>query len=118
MDNSTPHRAGDDPHEAGVRLFNAHAFFAAHEALEDAWRAATGDEKRFLQALTQLAVALHHFSTGNRAGARSVLDRATRTLQAYPAAYLAIDVARLRGELAAWQAHLAGDAPQPPFPRL
>ena len=42
----------------GVELFNRAAFFDAHEALEDVWRAAPLAEKKFLQGLIQVAVAL------------------------------------------------------------
>jgi predicted metal-dependent hydrolase len=53
----------------GIELFNAGEFFDAHEALEDVWREAGGAEKPFLQGLIQIAVALHHYSTANFAGA-------------------------------------------------
>lgn len=99
-------------------LFNAQDFFAAHEALEDLWRAAAGAEKSVLQALTQVAVALHHHSTGNLTGASSVLARARQTLQAAGGQCRGADLERLRAELAPWQRYLAGAGPQPPFPRL
>ena len=62
----------------GIRLFNRAAFFEAHEALEDVWRAAPESEKKFLQGLIQIAVGLHHYGTGNLVGARSLLGRAAR----------------------------------------
>jgi len=68
----------------GIRLFNAGQFFESHEVLEDLWRAAPENDKKFLQGLTQLAVAFHHHSTGNLVGCRSVLARALRNLAAYP----------------------------------
>src|SRR6266511_5186574 len=40
----------------GVRVFNAGLFFEYHELIEDHWRAETGDRKRFLQGLIQVAV--------------------------------------------------------------
>jgi len=43
----------------GIRLFNQHHFFDAHEVLEDVWRAAPAEQKKFLQGLIQLAVGLH-----------------------------------------------------------
>lgn len=102
----------------GVALFNAERFFDAHEALEDLWREAAGRRKLFLQALIQIAVGLHHHSSGNRAGARSLLARGGKRLARYPAAYAGLDVARLRRALAAWEKALADDAPAPPLPRL
>jgi predicted metal-dependent hydrolase len=67
----------------GIALFNGGRYYEAHEALEDAWRACSpGDDKRFLQGLTQAAVALHHYSVGNLVGAKSVLARAIRNASA------------------------------------
>jgi len=68
----------------GIDLFNAECFFEAHESLEDAWREAPAEDKKFLQGLVQLAVALHHHSTGNLAGSRSVMARALRNVSSYP----------------------------------
>jgi hypothetical protein len=59
----------------GIALFNQHSFFEAHEVLEDVWRAAPERERKFLQGLIQVAVALHHHSRGNLVGCRSLLDR-------------------------------------------
>ncbi len=70
--------------DQGIRLFNAERFFEAHEVLEDAWRAAPQADKKFLQGLTQLAVAFHHYSTGNLVGCRSVMARAIRNISASP----------------------------------
>jgi predicted metal-dependent hydrolase len=68
----------------GIHLFNAEHFFEAHEALEDAWREAPAKDKKFLQGVVQLAVALHHYSTGNVVGSRSVLARALRNVASRP----------------------------------
>jgi len=104
--------------EHGIALFNRAAFFDAHEELEDLWRATAGAEKRFLQGLIQLAVGFHHLSTGNTIGARSLLARGAEKLCDLPPRHAGIDVVALRESLAAWLAHLDGQAPQPPFPRL
>ena len=102
----------------GVALFNAGRFFDAHEALEDVWREAEGRRKLFLQALIQIAVGLHHHSTGNLAGARSLLARGGKKLAGYPAAYAGLDVAGLRRALARWEQALAAGVPTPAPPRL
>ena len=78
----------------GIELFNRAAFFDAHEALEDVWRAAPQAEKKFLQGLIQVAVALHHYGNGNTAGARSVLRRAFPKSRPYPR-ILAASIGRL-----------------------
>ena len=105
-------------YQHGLELFNAGEFFDAHEVLEDLWRPAHGVERRFLQGLIQIAVALHHFTTGNRVGAQSLLARGAAKLDGLPDAYLGVSVGALRPQLEAWRRHLAGEAPQPPFPRL
>ena len=83
----------------GIEHFNRGEFFQAHEELEDAWRASSEKHRLFLQGMTQAAVALHHRSTGNRAGATSVLARALRNIGSYPAEFAGIDLERLRNEL-------------------
>jgi predicted metal-dependent hydrolase len=83
-----------------VHLFNAGRYFEAHESWEDEWRDANGPERCCLQGLVQAAVALHHRSTGNHAGAASVMARAIGNLKKCPEAMRRIDVARLRDDLA------------------
>lgn len=68
----------------GIELFNDERFFEAHEVLEDVWRVAPQHQKKFLQGLVQLAVAFHHYSTGNLIGSRSVMARALRNLSSKP----------------------------------
>ncbi len=102
----------------GVALFNQGCFYDSHEVLEDAWREAQGPARIFLQALIQIAVGLHHHSTGNLAGARSLLARGGGKLEEYPNAYGGLDVSALRASVRDWLAALAGRAALPPFPRL
>jgi hypothetical protein len=56
-------------------LLDADRPFHAHEVLEAAWKAATGDERALWQGLAQLAVGLTHAQRGNAAGAVSLLAR-------------------------------------------
>lgn len=102
----------------GIALFNGGDFFAAHEALEDVWRESSGRERRFLQGLIQIAVALHHHATGNLTGARSLLARGAEKLADYPPVYAGIAVAPLAEAVAAWSGYLGGGGEQPPFPRI
>jgi hypothetical protein len=102
----------------GVELFNRAAFFEAHEALEDVWREAAHKDKKFLQGLIQVAVALHHHGNGNLAGARSVLRRAFRNLSLYPEGFGGIDTAALLGSISAWQRAFDQGTPVPAFPRI
>jgi uncharacterized protein len=104
--------------ERGIALFNARHFFESHEVLEDLWREAAGEERRFLQGLIQVAVGMHHFTRGNVRGARSLVARGAAKFEALPASYGGVALGTLRDTLESWRAHLAGEAPQPPFPRL
>ena len=110
--------AGENSFARGIEHFNRREFFAAHEELEDAWRAEHSEARLFLQGLTQVAVALHHHSTGNIAGAKSVLARALRNLAGYPGQYRGIDVERLRKELQLFHSRLLEGAQSKAVPRI
>ena len=56
---------------AGIDLFNAGEYHAAHDAWEDRWMGPVdADEKLFLQAMIQSAVAFHHLQIGRPGAAR------------------------------------------------
>ncbi len=100
----------------GIQLFNERAFFDAHEVLEDVWREAPAQERAFLQGVIQIAVALHHYSTGNLAGASSVLARGEKNLTGYGDAHSGIDVAALRQDVRKWRDALARGTQPPAWP--
>ena len=102
----------------GVDLFNRAEFFDAHEVLEDIWRAAPQEEKKFLQGIIQVAVALYHHGNGNSIGACSVLRRAFRNLSRYPEGYGGIQLADLLRSVSAWQRAMDEGKPVPQFPRI
>jgi predicted metal-dependent hydrolase len=102
----------------GIELFNRAEFYDAHEVLEDVWRASTDPEKKFLQALIQTAVALHHHSTGNVVGCRSLMARALRNFQGYPEGFCGVELEPLRAALGEWQQALSERRPLPPLPRV
>jgi predicted metal-dependent hydrolase len=99
----------------GADLINRGQYFAAHEVLEEAWRSTPLGlpERRHLQGIVQLAVALHHESVGNFAGARSVLERAIGNLHGAEVSLASLDVERLQTSLVEWQRYLAGAAERP-----
>ena len=56
---------------AGIDLYNAGEFHAAHDAWEERWVDMAGPrEKLFLQAMIQSAVAFHHLEIGRPGAAR------------------------------------------------
>src|ERR671933_2767153 len=62
---------------AGIDLYNAGEFHAAHDAWEDRWRDDAGPaEKLFLQAMIQSAVVFHHLEIGRTGAAREMYRRA------------------------------------------
>ena len=62
---------------AGIDLFNAGEFHAAHDAWEERWMGEVGPgEKLFLQAMIQSAVAFHHLDIGRPGAARQMYQRA------------------------------------------
>ncbi len=62
---------------AGIDLYNAGEFHAAHDAWEERWMGEVGPkEKLFLQAMIQSAVAFHHLDIGRPGAARMMYLRA------------------------------------------
>ena len=62
---------------AGIDLYNAGEFHAAHDAWEERWMGEVGPkEKLFLQAMIQSAVAFHHLDIGRPGAARQMYVRA------------------------------------------
>jgi predicted metal-dependent hydrolase len=62
---------------AGIDLYNAGEFHAAHDAWEERWMGEVGSkEKLFLQAMIQSAVAFHHLDIGRPGAARQMYLRA------------------------------------------
>jgi uncharacterized protein len=102
----------------GIDLFNQQRFYDAHEILEDAWRETSGPERLFLQGLIQVAVGLHHHSTGNSIGAVSLLTRARRNLAGYPKRYCGIELAQFRDAVQHWQSCLTYARDLPAFPKI
>ena len=94
--------------------------------MEEVWKAIPSHEsaRTHIQGLVQLAVAFHHQSMGNRDGARSVLERAMRNLEAAEASLPELDLPFLRTSLEAWRQYLGTsqdltkDSPRPALPKL
>jgi uncharacterized protein len=74
-------------------------FFAAHEELEDAWRAAEAAERDFLQGLVHVAVAWYQAGRGNRVGCERQLEKARRRLAPYAPAHRGVDLEALLRQL-------------------
>lgn len=103
---------------SGIELFNRQEFFAAHEVWEDVWRAAPIPERKFLQGLIQIAVAFHHYSTGNLVGAQSLLQRGTWNMAMSPSQFAGVELSSFLKTLDLWQGALSEGLQTPPFPQV
>ena len=102
----------------GIELFNRGQFFDCHEALEEVWLESSGEQKKFLQGLIQVAVALHHLRNGNRVGAARLLEAGIEKLSESVPERESVDVAALLEVLAPLRERLragetSGDWPSP-----
>ena len=87
--------------DEGLELIRRGEYFAAHEELEDAWRAAEPAERDFLQGLVHVAVAWYQAGRGNRVGCERQLAKAQRRLSGYAPAHRGVDVEALLERLEA-----------------
>jgi uncharacterized protein len=97
----------------GLGCYRRAEFFEAHEYWEGVWLQLEEQEKSFLQAVIQTTAAFHHFQTGNRIGAASLLSRALRRMDACPVCFGGIEVERLREEIRKWVVALESGMPVP-----
>ena len=85
--------------ETGLELILRGEYFAAHEELEDAWRAAAPEERDFYQGLVHVTVAWYQAGRGNRVGCERQLEKATRRLGPYAPEHRGVDVASILGQV-------------------
>lgn len=79
--------------ERFLALHSEGAFWESHEVLEGPWRRAGSD---FYQGLILYASAWVHWERENAHGVRAQLGKSLERLEGYPAAYLGLDVDRIR----------------------
>jgi predicted metal-dependent hydrolase len=86
---------------AGIDLYNAGEFHAAHDVWEDRWMGEVGPrEKLFLQAMIQSAVAFHHLEIGRPGAARQMYQRAKEKFVRLGAdVYMSLDLVEYQAEL-------------------
>jgi predicted metal-dependent hydrolase len=93
--------------QRGLALVRSGDYFAAHEELELAWRAAAAPERDFYQGLVHVAVAWYQAGRGNRVGAERQLEKARRRLAPYAPEHLGVGVGRLLEQVDAAAARVA-----------
>jgi len=99
--------------ERGLDLARQGEYFAAHEALEDAWRTSEPDEKDFFQGLVHMVVAWYQAGRGNRVGFERQLEKAARRLGPFAPEHRGVDVAALLRQVES--ARAAGTLDVPPL---
>lgn len=87
------------PLAEGLRCYNTSRFFAAHEHWESVWLHAQQPEKKSLQALIQVTVAMHHLTCGNLLGATRLLTAAMCKLEPLPINFAGLDISLLRDDI-------------------
>jgi hypothetical protein len=92
----------------GLRCYESQEFFLAHEHWESVWLKCEEPERSFVQALIQMAGAFHHLQRDNSRGAASMLKKALRRLEPYPAIFQSVLVEPLRAEAGALLKALEG----------
>ena len=93
--------------QRGLDLIREGEFFAAHEELELAWRAADAGERDFFQGLVHVAVAWYQAGRGKRTGCERQLEKAARRLAPFVPAHRGVDVAAILEQVAEAQAVVA-----------
>jgi predicted metal-dependent hydrolase len=97
----------------GLELIRAGEYFAAHEELEDEWRAAPAEERDFLQGLVHVAVAWYQAGRGRPIATERQLGKAIRRLTPYAPAHRGIDLVTLLAQLCELRASGSLDLPAP-----
>jgi uncharacterized protein len=102
----------------GLDLIRRGEFFAAHEELEDAWRAAEPAERDFYQGLVHVAVAWYQAGRGNRVGCERQLEKAARRLGPYAPEHQGVDVTSVLAQVEEASKLVAAGSLELPQPRV
>lgn len=99
---------------AGVALYTAGRYRAAHDPWEAAWHESGGDDDPFLHGLVQFTAAVYHGLDGNREGATGLARSAQGYLAGLPSPYRGIDLDLVRGFLPQIERDPEAAAHEPP----
>jgi len=103
----------ESAYQAGLDLIRRGEYFAAHEELENVWRAAAADERDFFQGLVHVAVAWYQAGRGRKIGTERQLEKAIRRLEPFAPEHRGVDVSRLTAQLSDLRARDSLDLPPP-----
>jgi hypothetical protein len=108
----------EDHLRAGIAIYNAGYYHAAHDAWEAHWlEIAEGDDRDFLQGLIQFTAAVHHTTTDNWEGAQGLAESAQDYLDGLGAVYcdVALETPRIYLKALERDPQRVGAAPPPPL---
>lgn len=80
----------------GIEKFNAGAYYACHDELEEAWRQDENPGRELYQGILQVGIALYQIERGNYRGAVKMLLRSRQWLDVLPDVCRGVNVAQLR----------------------
>ena len=83
----------------GLALARSGRYFEAHEAFEDAWRAAPPEERDFFQGLVHVVVSAYQRGRSRPVATERQRQKAIRRLAAYAPLHRGLDVAALLAAL-------------------
>ncbi|MDY6819724.1 MAG: DUF309 domain-containing protein [Halobacteriales archaeon] len=88
---------------AGIAVYNAGGYHAAHDAWEDHWLELESgtDDERFLHGLIQFTAAVHHGQHANWGGLQGLAESALEYLTGLPDPYRGVDLGPVCGYLEA-----------------
>ena len=105
-------------YKRGLALARAGAFFEAHEAFEEAWRACEQPERDFFQGLVHVVVSAYQRDRGRPVAQERQRLKALRRLAGFAPAHRGLDVALLLAALERAEAdpreHLVERHAEPP----
>jgi predicted metal-dependent hydrolase len=102
----------------GLDLIRRGEFFAAHEELEDAWRAADPAERDFFQGLVHVAVAWYQAGRGNRVGCERLRETAAPRLGPYAPEHRGVDIGSVLAQVEEARTLVAGGSLELPPPQV
>ena len=102
--------------EEGLVLIRRGEYFAAHEVLEDVWRASEPRERDFYQGLVHVAVAWYQAGRGNRVGCERQLEKAARRLGPFAPEHRGVDITATLARVEEAQHVVAGGSLELPVP--
>jgi predicted metal-dependent hydrolase len=91
-------------YKRGLALARSGAFFEAHEAFEDAWRACADTERDFFQGLVHVVVSAYQQTRGRPVARERQRVKALTRLAAYAPVHRGLDISHLLEKLERAQA--------------